>query len=522
MMMVSASYAFTFPTYYVLNSVTYKINSSQIVYDNPICSNSAPSGYVEGAIYILSSSFISGLYRRTDPNNGTTQSICYLKNRSGFSYYESSSLYYPSTCNGAIVNGECVPCNSHQTLTNGVCVDNAVDTNNSNCDPIGAQFTSSTTGKCVDCMPFTGLSSRASCACDALGSTYTPTTKGVSYWYVSGVYSYKKQRVTCDDGQSVFIYYDPVNTTPDTNTSTPSDTNGTKPPDANTTTNTPDINGSPVTTPTQADVVNALKSIQDGQKDSNMALKELGVDLKSVNTSLKEQGFTFDSILAKIVDGNSKADARYALMDTEYKGNTQYRNMMGKWVDQDLKNATAQLGATIGVQSAVNGTTGAVNAQGDKLGGKLDDILKAIKDGNGTGTKDGNGTDLSKVEDKLDTLHKDNNSSQAKLDTLHGDANTTNSTLKDIKNLLDFNASKYSINDLMPSGGEGWFTTNRLDLNFNNYGGDCYCQTAEFSVAGHQFIFPPQESLDVIPFTTISNIFMAFIYVLGLKAFIKS
>lgn len=503
MIMVSVSFA-TPPQYVTYNGVIYKLNRTSL-------------GFLSGVKRLASCPTPQYFVQTASDANSVTYTDIAVGCIRDTSY--TSNPYY--TLNNSYLYTKATDCPAPNIVQDGECV-KAVDTNNSNCDNI-TKYTDITTGKCVDCMQFSGFTSRASCACDAKGTTYTPGhSSGVVTWSTHSTMSYKRQKAMCDNGQEIYIYYDPIDITPDTNTSTPTDSNGTKPPDTNTTTNTPDVNGSTVTTPTQADVVNALKSIQDGQKDSNTALKELGVDLKSVNTSLKEQGFTFDSILAKIVDGNAKADARYALMDTEYKGNTQYRNMMGKWVDANLLNATAQLGATNAVKTAVDGTTGAVNAQGTNITNKLDDVIKAIKDNNGTGTKDGNGTDLSKVEDKLDTLHKDNNSSQSKLDTLHDDANTTNITLKDIKNLLDFNGSKYSLDDLMPSGGEGWFTSHRLDLSFNNYGGDCYCQTAEFSVAGHQFIFPPQESLDVIPFTTISNIFMAFIYVLGLKAFIKS
>jgi len=418
-------------------------------------------------------------------------------------------VYIPKTTtdcsNGTIVDGQCI---------------SPVDVNNAACDPIASQFTNSTTGKCDECMSFTSFSGRASCACNAYGSTYTPV-KGIAYYYTLGNYTYKKQRVTCDDGTQTFVYYDPLNNNPqDYNTTTPSDSNTTTPSDNNTTTSPVDLNGTVVPTPSQADVVNALKSIENGQKDSNTALKELGVDLKTVNTQLTQQGYTFNSILDKIIAGNEKADSRYKLMDDEFKGQTQYRNMMGKWVDDDLKNASAQLGATVGVKDAVN-------TQGTAITDKLGEILQAIKDSNGTG-KEGNGTDMTPTNDLLEKIKGDTNATVKGLDKLHEDINSTNSLLDKISGFFDnndsyktpdINGTEFELSDLLPD--ESWFETNKLNLNFNNYGGDCYCQTAEFTVAGKTFIFPPQEALDVIPFNIISNIFMAFIFVLGAKDFLR-
>ncbi|ARU49409.1 hypothetical protein [Sulfurospirillum diekertiae] len=498
MLTFTVSFAGNCPTYITVNGSILKNQSCTFVGNMfGSYSYSFESAQLSGGVY-------HQYFTSSSPTNcGST--ITGVKHCDYTNAYHGTYSTTPATdCpTGIVENGECIK---------------AVDTNNSDCDNI-TKFTDITTGKCNDCMQFSGFTSRASCACDAKGTTYSPGhSSGVVTWSTHSTMSYKRQKATCDNGQEIYIYYDPIDITPDTNTSTPTDSNGTKPPDTNTTTNTPDVNGSPVTSPTQADVVNALKSIQDGQKDSNTALKEMGIDLKSVNTSLKEQGFTFDSILAKIVDGNSKADARYALMDTEFKGNTQYRNMMGKWVDANLLNATAQLGATVDVKKAVDGTTGAVNTQGDKLGGKLDDILKAIKDGNGTGTKDGNGTDLSKVEDKLDTLHKDNNQTQSLLDKIAGyfDGNASVDT--------NGSGSSMTLDDMLPTGGSGWFSSNALDLNFGGLSGsgsNCQCATAEFQVAGKTFVFPPPELLAMIPFSTISKLIQALIYILGLKIFLR-
>ena len=499
MMMVSVSFAFTCPTYYEYNGVNYKLSSSTGVtqYMDSIVLH--PDMYYVGTGGGNGALFYVGPFSESECRWSAPWACSVTK-----------CQYYPTT-----------DCQSPKVIENGQCI-SPVDTNNPNCDPVAAQFTNQTTGKCEDCMPFTGFTSRASCACSAYGSTYTPT-KGVAYYYTQGQYTYKKQRVTCDDGTQTFIYYDPLNNNPqDYNSTTPTDSNNTATTDNNTTTTTPtDLNGTVVPNPSQADVVKALNAIKDGQKDSYTALRELGVDLKTVNTSLKEQGYTFDSILNKIKEGNDKADARFKLMDDEYKGQTQYRNMMGKWVDQDLKNATAQLGATVDIKTAVNGTTGAVNAQGEKISGKLDDILKAIKDGNGT--------DMSATNDLLDKIKSDTNSTAKGVDKLHDDLNTTNDILGKLKGMFDnndsyktpdMNESKFELSDLLPDN--NWFETNKLKLNFGNYSGGCYCQTAEFRVAGHTFIFPPQEALDVIPFDVISKIFMAFIYVLGLKEFLRN
>ncbi len=414
MMMVSASFA-SAPEYVTYNSVIYKLFNTSL---HGLSGKRRLGACPTPQYFVLSGSDANSV-TYSDLDVDCVWDSSYGVN--GFFTYNNTYIYSLAT-----------DCASPKIVENGQCI-TPVDTNNADCDPIASQFTNSTTGKCEDCMAFTSYTSRASCACSAYGTTYTPS-KGVAYYSTQGQYTYKKQRATCDDGQSVFIYYDPLNNNPqDYNSTTPTDSNNSTPTDNNTTTSPTDLNGTVVPTPSQADVVKALDAIKNGQKDSNTALRELGVDLKTVNTSLKEQGYTFDSILNKIKEGNDKADSRFKLMEDEYKGQTQYRNMMGKWVDQDLKNATAQLGATVDIKTAVNGTTGAVNTQGEKISGKLDDILKAIKDGNGT--------DMSATNDLLEKIKGDTNATSKGVDKLHDDLNTTNDILGKIKGLFDNNDS---------------------------------------------------------------------------------
>lgn len=409
------------------------------------------------------------------------------------------------------------------------------------CDNVHGQFLSASTGQCVDCMPFPTFEGRATCACDADGSSYSPNAVSPIYSEVVGNYSYSKQGATCANGKAVTIYYDPVSTSPaDNNNTTPTDNNTTSSSNNNSTTPTDGNSSSttPSSTPSSADVVKALNQIQNGQKDAQTALTEIGLNAKAIKENMDKNTLTFSDILSSINSGNVKADKMFQLMDDEYKGQVQYRNAMGKWIDQDLKNATSQLDATVAVKDAVNGTTNAVkgttgavnnatnaiNTQGKAITDKLGELQDSLRDKNGT--------DLTNVEDKLDTLHKDNNSTQGKLDKLHDDNNKTLSTLDKIKGMFDSNTSvdtngsgsSFSMDDMFPNGDKGWFSNNALDLKFSNSsgGGNCQCATSEFKVAGKTFVFPPPELLDMIPFDKISMIIMACIYILGLRQFLRN
>lgn len=413
-------------------------------------------------------------------------------------------------------------CSSTQKLVDGVCVDKTVDDNDLTCDPLGAQYKSTATGKCTDCMPFVNLTSRAFCACDALGSSYTPQPT-VTYYYTSGNYTYKKTRVTCDDGTFVAVYNDPVNNnSSDYNSTTPSDNNSTTP-DTNTTTPT----DSNTTTPTtnNSDVV---KAVNDSATATTNAVKSVDASVQSVNTSIKESNLKLDNALTKLQAGNDLQAATNTLLG---QGNTiaqaTQSALLSKFSDSNahLKNlidASLTSGATLNdIRTHTAATANAVNTQGTAITGKLDDVIKAIKDSN-------NSTDMTPTNDLLKQIQGDTNGTAKGVDKLHDDLNSTNDILGKIKGMFDnndsyktpdVNQSSFSLSDLLPD--EGWFETNKLTLNFNNYGGDCYCQTAEFTVAGKTFIFPPQEALDVIPFTYVSNIFMAFIFVLGAKDFLR-
>lgn len=507
MMIVSVSFSQVTPTYILYNSSYYvrsyvqneiKDYSSKLPTSSYSNYQTPSSNFPNLTIYEIDSSQDLG----TMVQSGTT-----------FYYYMRRWVVYtPKTANDC-PNG---------TISNGQCI--IPET----CDPVGGKYTSSTTGQCVDCSSFSGVSGKAMCACDARGSTYSNQSVLITINYTSGQYTWKESRATCADGVQVLVYTDPVSNTPtDNNTSTPIDNNTTTPP-SDTNTTTPTDGNTTTPTPSQSDVVNALKQIENGQKDATTALKDVGVDVKAMKEQMDKNSLTYADILKSINTGNEKADKMYQLTDDMYKGQTQIKNTMGKWVDDFSKSSTAQLNATVDVKTATNdvekavkGTTGAVNAQGDKIAGKLDDILNALKDGNGT--------DMSATNDLLDKIKKDTNSTASGVSKLHDDLNTTNDILGKLKGMFDnndsykapdMNESKFELSDLLPDN--NWFETNKLKLNFGNYSGGCYCQTAEFRVAGHTFIFPPQEALDVIPFDVISKIFMAFIYVLGLKEFLRN
>lgn len=443
---------------------------------------------------------------------------------------KTQTVTYPMTWVNSCPSGQSVD-------ANGECVAPEPET----CDPIGAKYTSTTTGQCVDCMPFQTFSQRASCACDSQGSSYSPQGS-LTYDYVTplGGYTYKKTNVTCDNGQRVAVYYDPVSNTPvDNNNTTPTDNNNTTPPkDTNTTTPTDGNNTTTPTTPSTPSQADVIKAVNDSAKAMTDSVKSVDTNIQAVNTTLQASNTKLDTMVSKITDSNtlltttnSVLSSTKDILSAEFKKNDEFRVLYDtrtkEFIASGKENSANEVSATKDVSSAVHGTTNAVNTQGDKLGGKLDDILQAIKDSNGTG-KEGNGTDMTPTNDLLEKIKGDTNATVKGLDKLHEDINGTNSLLDKISGFFDnndsyktpdVNGTEFELSDLLPD--ESWFETNKLTLNFNNYGGDCYCQTAEFTVAGKTFIFPPQEALDVIPFNIISNIFMAFIFVLGAKDFLR-
>lgn len=437
--------------------------------------------------------------------------------------YYGSNLGYgiqivtcPDTCpsgtsyNSSTFSCEEPKCPSGQERVNGTCVNS--------CNQMIGEFRKAD-GTCQDCVPYTNFSSRSFCACDSQGTTYTPQAL-VTTTQTNGNYSYKKTNITCDNGLRIAIYTEPVNINPQDYNATLNQ-NGTVSPDTNHTTTPTDTN-STYTPPVQTnnDVVEAIKATTDVSKEIKGEIGKVATDVKAMNEHLSKQGTTFNEVLASIKANGEENKKSSQLLGDVNTGLTQFKNKFGQWVD-DTKNDSAN------EVNAINGTTSAVNNQGKNITDKLDEVIKAIKeDGNGTSPTDNNNTgkeiDLNETNKKLDTLHDDNNVTHSKLDTLHDDANKTNSTLSDIKSLLDFNGSKYTLDNMLPSGGEGWFTSNALKLNFNTSSANCYCQQAQFTVGGRNFVFPSQDLLDKIPFGIISNLLMAFIYVLGLKNFLKS
>lgn len=363
------------------------------------------------------------------------------------------------------------------------------------CDYGQGQYLNSSTNTCTDCSSFPTVAGRASCACDSQGSTYNDQGVTGTYTVTQGFTNYDRTDAKCANGGYVPVLLNPR----------PVDNNSTTP---TTPTTPPDTNGSGT-----GDTGGGTGGTGGGTGTGGTG----GTTTPDTNTTTPTTPTT------------PTGTTNYADLITQLKANNQsvndFKDKFTQFVTSDQANADRQYNATNAIKSAVDGTTSAVNTQGTAITNKLGDILNAIKDGNGTGdTGDGNNTnqiDLNATNKKLDTLHDDNNKTHSKLDTLHDDANKTNSTLSDIKGLLDFNASKYTIDNMLPEGGEGWFTSKALNLNFN-ISGDCYCQTAQFKVGGRTFVFPPQELLDMIPFDVISRMLMAFIYVLGLRNFLKS
>lgn len=388
-------------------------------------------------------------------------------------------------------------CPSNQEKINGQCVPK--------CDPIASQYRSPS-GECQDCMSYSSFSGRSSCACDSQGTTYTPqSTMSTSENF--GNYQYTRTNITCDNGLRISIYTDPVNTNPQDYNATLNPDGTVTPVDPTSPTTPPDNNNTvPTPTPTTNDIVEAIKASSDVAKEIKGSIGKVATNVEAMNAQLTKQGTTFEAVLAEIKKNGSENVKSNQLLGDVNTGLTQFKNKFGQWVDADQVNANNQLQATQGTTNAVNNASNAITS-------KLDEVISAIKengDGNGTTPSDGNGTASS----------IDLNETNKKLDTLHDDLNQTNSLLNDIKGLFDVNGSKYQLSDFLPDN--GWFETNKLSLDLNNYSGACYLETFSFNIAGESFQFPPPELVAKIPFTILSNLFMAFLFILGLKEFLRS
>ena len=414
----------------------------------------------------------------------------------------------PSCSQGQILDlhlGCTALCTDSQDLINGVCVDKCPSSQDwfngqcvAKCDQTASQFRQAD-GTCQDCIIYSSFSGRASCACDSQGSTYT-SQKTISIGVSIGKYTYQRTNITCGDGTRISIYHDPVNTSPNDYNKTYD--NGTVTPvDSNNTTTEPETN---TTTPTQTvnDVVDALKVSSDVSKDIKTEVGKVATDMKALNESVKAHGMTFNEILAQIkADGAENQKSNQLLGDVN-TGLTQFKNKFGQWVDQDQLNSNAQVSATHGVKGAVDSASNAITT-------KLDEVIDAIKDTNGTSI------DLNTTNAKLDTLHDDNNKTQSILDKIAGFFET-NSSIPDVNTT----GQEFVLTDLLPDN--SFFETNKLRLSLNNYHGACYLETTTFNISGHSFEFPPPSLIAMIPFNIISNLMMGLLFILGLRDFLRS
>lgn len=164
-MMVSSSFAFTFPTYYVYNGQNFKLSLTNTSYSNRICTY---SNFTTGSInyfYNFSNGSITSIqafYRTVD------STICSELKRSGNGYVENSAFYYLDlgTCESPkIINsfGECVDatptCTSNEQLdtATNICVCKGgynrdyTGTDDNNLEPL---TTCSPKKKCPDTMKY--------------------------------------------------------------------------------------------------------------------------------------------------------------------------------------------------------------------------------------------------------------------------------------------------------------------------------------------------------------------------------
>lgn len=455
-----------------------------------ICGTSNLNGVLDGQNLIIGASTGSTLVDLY-PNNpcfGDTNFIYMDTSQMSitlFTYYgeNGSHKYYqltdygttPANCpvNTVLTNGECEPIPQIPT-----------------CDYGQGQYLNSSTNTCTDCSSFPTIAGRASCACDSQGSTYNDQSVTGTYTDTIGFTNYDRTDAKCTNGGYVPVFLNPrpvdSNTTTPTNPTTPPDTNGSG-------TGTGDTGGG-----------------TGGTGGGTGTGGTGGTTTPDTNTTTPTTPTT------------PTGTTNYADLITQLKANNQsvndFKDKFTQFVTSDQANADRQYNATNAIKSAVDGTTSAVNTQGTAITNKLGDILNAIKDGNGTGgTGDGNNTnqiDLNATNKKLDTLHDDNNKTQGILDKIKGMFDNNDSF-----KVPDTNGSTPKVEDLIKD--ENWFNTNKMKLDFS-YSGDCYCQTAQFEVGGRTFIFPPQELLDMIPFDVISKMLMAFVYLIGLRQFLRN
>lgn len=397
--------------------------------------------------------------------------------------YMTLTTSKPPQCTASqeLINNVCVEkCPSGQERLDGECVPPPTPT----CDYGQGQYLNTSSNTCTDCSSFPTIAGRASCACDSQGSTYNDQSVTGTYIVTQGSTNYDRTDAKCTNGGYVPVFLNPRPV--DSNPTTPPDTNGSG-------TGTGDTGGG-----------------TGGTGGGTGTGGTGGTTTPDTNTTTPTTPTT------------PTGTTNYADLITQLKANNQsvndFKDKFTQFVTSDQANADRQYNATNAIKSAVDGTTSAVNTQGTAITNKLGDILNAIKDGNGTGgTGDGNNTnqiDLNATNKKLDTLHDDNNKTQGILDKIKGMFDNNDSF-----KVPDTNGSTPKVEDLIKD--ENWFNTNKMKLDFS-YSGDCYCQTAQFEVGGRTFIFPPQELLDMIPFDVISKMLMAFVYLIGLRQFLRN
>ncbi len=219
---------------------------------------------------------------------------------------------------------------------------------------------------------------------------------------------------------------------------------------------------------------------------------------------------------AKLQQSNSLDSIRNQKLNDIANVQGQFKNLMGAWINQSRLDNHNQLNAQRQNISASNRVKNSIDSLHSGLGGKLDTLIKdtqKIVDKN-------NSVDLSGVESKLDKLHKDINSSNDKLSKI-ADAFNTDKNVTYPVTALDDNSSAPSLSDLLPS--DSWFSSNSLDLSsVNNYTGDCYLESFTWTDGSGVHTFPPQDLINMIPFNIVSNIMLAFLYLLGLRDFLRS
>lgn len=197
-------------------SFSYAINTGTIV----MTVSSPPSMFQYGGVYYTSMTkgscaTTSSVFPKDSlVYQGSSNNLYSFWHITSDSYWNGSGTVV-SYCTYTYSSTTTSPCPANQVLENGQCV--APQT----CYPIDGKYTASD-GSCVDCSSYLTAQTRASCACNAKGTSFSGQGS-LAFPISSDGFAYQNSNFTCNDGTtkvSVFVNKTPLSA--ENNGSTPS------------------------------------------------------------------------------------------------------------------------------------------------------------------------------------------------------------------------------------------------------------------------------------------------------------